>query len=180
MPWSGTFYGRELFESGKLLRISKIDNGSDIEYHLTWKGPDRGKFANIREEISESITHGITDSIILELLGGKHHFLNKDAVVIELERLGYLPFMSWHGLDIFGHYEPYDVNVKLMSCDFIKYPWLVELEKMASTAEEAILFEAELKRISQHFKLGNYLVKSEPPDLLYEKVFGSTKKVNKS
>lgn len=181
MPWSGTFYGRDLFESGKLLRISKIDNGSNMEYHLTWKGPDTGKFANIRKEISENITDGISDSTILELLGGKHGFANKDGVIEELERLGYQPFMSWHGIDLYGYDEHYDVNIKLMSCDFIKYPWLVELEKLASTAEEAILYEAELNKISRHFKLGKYLVKDEPPDLLFEKLFGQIpKKVSKS
>jgi len=176
IPWSGTFYGRDLFESGKLLRISKIDKGSDIEHHLTWKGPDTGKFANIRQEISENITGGVIDSIVCEILGGKRRFPNKDAVIEELEHLGYHPFMSWHGIDFFGYYKTYDVNIKLMSCDFIKYPWLLELEKMASTSEEAILFETELNKISLKFKLGNYLVKDEPPDLLFEKVFGQAPK----
>jgi adenylate cyclase class IV len=172
MPWSGTFYGRKLFESGKLLRISEIANGINIEYHLTWKGPDTGKFANIRLEISEDITSGINNSSVLNSLGGKGRFQNKDEVIRELESLGYHPFMSWNGIDLFGFYEPYGINVKLMNCEFIKWPWLVELEKMASTAEEASRCEAELEKLSHQFKLSRYIVKQEPPDLLFERVFG--------
>lgn len=172
VPWSGTFYGRELFESGRVLRIAEVANGGDTEYYLTWKGPDTGKFANIRQEIGENITTGIANSSVLGLLKGIGRFQNKDEVIRELERLGYYQFMSWSGVDITGFYEPDNINVKLMSCEMLKWPCLVEIEKMASTKEEAVRCENELFDLSRKFQLQEYLVKDEPPDLLYTNIFG--------
>jgi adenylate cyclase class IV len=170
--WTGTFYGLELFQSGQLLRIAEVIEGEDKQCYVTWKGPDTGKFANIRQEIVENITAGITDSRVLGLLGGKEHLQDKNEVIRELERLGYHQFMSWSGIDVTGFYELDAINVKLMSCEILKWPWLVEIEKMASTKEEAARCERELHELSLQFRLQEYLVKEEPPSLLYEKVFG--------
>jgi adenylate cyclase class IV len=172
MPWSSTFFGRALFETGKLLRISELNNESGTEHYLTWKGPDSGRFANIRREISENITGGIGNSSILSLLGGEGSFQDRDGIIRELECLGHHPFMSWQGIDRYGFHEPYQINIKLMYCEHIKWPWLVELEKMAPTMEEASRCQDELEELCRQFKLKQFLVKEEPPALLYEKVSG--------
>jgi adenylate cyclase class IV len=176
VPWSSTFFGRELFESGKLLRISELVDENGNGHYLTWKGPDTGKFANIRREISENITAGVRHSSILSLLEGGGSFPNRDGIIRELERLGHRPFMSWQGIDRYGYYEPFKTNVKLMYCEYIKWPWLVELEKMAATAEEASRCQDELEELCSRFKLDKYLVKEEPPALLYENIFSSRSK----
>jgi hypothetical protein len=169
--WNGTFYGREIFQTGQLLRISEVVEGECTRHYIGWKGQDKGQFANIRREIDEDITHSIAESSILRLLGGSQHSRNKDEVVRELEHLGHQAFMSWNGIDLSGFSKPYSVNVKLMYCEFIKWPWLVELEKMAATAEEAARCEDELLKLCQRFRLQDYLVKEEPPSLLYARVF---------
>ena len=170
--WSGTFYGRELFQSGQVLRISDVVEGNNTQYYLCRKGPDTGKFANIRQEITENINAGIADSAILSSLGGRKPIRNKTEAIQELEGLGYYRFMSWSGVDITGFYEPYGINVKLMSCEMLQWPWLVEIEKMAATEEEASRCQSELFELSREFRLQRHLVKEEPPSLLYASVFG--------
>lgn len=173
VPWSGTYYGLELFQSGKVLRISEVIEDNRMQYYMTWKGPDTGKFCNIRREMEEIITDGVNNSPILNLLGGRAGIKNKDETVKELENLGYHPFMTWSGVDSLGFYEPYDIKVKLMSCPVLKYPWIVELEKMTAIEEEAFRCERELYELSQRLNLQERIFKEEPPQLLYEKVFGS-------
>jgi hypothetical protein len=166
--WKADFYGLEFFRSGKLLRIAGDVMGNESASFLGWKGPDTGKFANIRQEMDEEITCGITDSSILKLLGGKTGFASQPEVALELERLGFQRFMSFKGADLRGHYEPLGVGLKLMRCDALKWPLLVELEKMAPTAEEALLAEKALFEISERFHLQSRLLREEPPTLLYQ------------
>jgi adenylate cyclase class IV len=172
VPWSGTYYGLELFRSGKVLRISEVSEDQKTRYYIAWKGPDTGKFCNIRREMEEIIGEDTAVSPIMQMLRGKADLKSKDEVIRELEGLGYHPFMSWSGVDSLGYYEPYDIKVKLMSCPLLKYPWLVEMEKMAATEEEARRCENELYEISQKLNLKERIFKEEPPQLLYEKVFG--------
>ncbi len=173
VTWNGTFYGRELFQSGQLLRTAKVYERDNDVFYLTWKGQDIGKFANIRQEIVEDITTGITNSTILNLLGGGKNIQNKNEVIQELERLGHYRFMSWSGVDTFGFYEPYNINVDLMSCEILRYPLLVEIEKTAATEEDSYQCESELEELSRQFRLEGYLVREEPPLLLYTSIFGS-------
>jgi adenylate cyclase class IV len=170
--WQGTFYGREMFQTGQLLRISEVVEGERTRHYIGWKGQDKGRFANIRQEIDEDITDGIADSSILRLLGGIPDSRNKDDIIRELERLGHQAFMSWNGVDLSGFSKIHGVQVKLMYCEFIRWPWLVELEKMAATEEEVVRCEDELFTLCQRFRLQDNLVKEEPPSLLYARVFG--------
>ncbi len=173
VTWNGTFYGQELFQSGQLLRTAEIYEKDNEGFYLTWKGQDIGKFANIQPEIVEDITTCITNSTILTLLGGGKNIQNKNEVIQVLERLGHYRFMSWSGVDIFGFYEPYNVSVKLMSCEILRYPLLVEIEKTATNEEEAYQCESELEELCRQFQLKEYLVREEPPLLLYIGIFGS-------
>jgi adenylate cyclase class IV len=170
--WNGTFYGLELFQSGQVLRTADVVEGKNTQYYMTWKGPDTGKFANIRQEIVENITDGITNSSIFSLLGGRERIQNKNEAIQELERLGYNRFMSWMGTDLIGYYEPHNINVKLLFCAMLRWPFLVEIEKMATTEEEASRCESELYELSRKLQLQRLLVKEEPPSLLYARVFG--------
>ncbi len=171
VPWTGTLYGRELFEAGQILRTGLIiEDGKKIDY-LTWKGPDTGKFCNIRQEVGEVITNGINQSKVLPKLGGKRSVPSKDEAVRELARLGYRPFMSWEGTDTYGFLEGEKIDVKLMSCGILRWPWIVEFEKLAATLEEANQCEAALYKFSREFQLEPYIFKEEPTQLLYEKTF---------
>ena len=172
VPWKSTLYGLKLFQSGKLLRVGEADEGGKTHYYIAWKGPDTGKFCNIRQEVEDDITSGVANSSVLSLLGGKPNIQNKDEAIQELERLGYHAFMSWSGNDIYGFSKPHNVKLKLMYGTILKWPVIVEMEKMAATEEEAVKCEKELYKLSRENRLQEYIFKEEPPQLLYEKVFG--------
>jgi adenylate cyclase class IV len=170
--WQSKIYGLEIFKSGRLLRIGHILSGEKPGYYLCLKGHDTGNFANIRQETEEVVTDGITGSAVLKNLGGKENAGTHEEVVSELNGLGHTAFMSFEGEDTYGHYSHENIGVKLMSCLELKWPILVEFEKMAAGEKEAKKFEAEL--YSFHRKLGieDRWVKEEPPTILYEKMFG--------
>jgi len=172
IPWASTIYGLELFQSGKLLRIGEGTFNGKKRYIMSFKGPDIGNFCNIRQEIDENITHGAINSSVIHLLGGKTSVNNKEEAARELERLGYKPFMSWSGVDILGVYQPFGINVKLMSDTVLEWPCIVEVEKIAATEEQARQSENELQQLCRQFHLESRLLKAEPPQLLYDKVFG--------
>jgi len=168
MVWSSNFHGQELFKSGELLRLSKVIMDGETRYYLGWKGRDFGSFANIREEIDEIVTHGITNSEILGMLGSQNINPERRQIAPILRHLGHHKFMSFSGYDFFGDYEPLDLDMKLMSCDSLKWPILVEIEKSATTRDEALIQEEELRKFCYHFGLYDQLVKEEPPTLLYK------------
>jgi adenylate cyclase class IV len=166
-----TFYGLELFKSGRVLRISEVVLGEEMRCFLGWKEPDIGKFANIRQEYSEEITTGIANSAIMRRLGWKEGIRTHHEIIRELKRLGHCRFMSYQGKDIVGQYEPFGINVKLTICPVLKWPLLVEIEKIAHAEEEATQYEQDLRELLRQFKLQSYLVREEPPSLLYASLF---------
>ena len=171
--WDTGMYGLELFRADRMLRIGDLEfEGIGKKRYLGWKGPDIGDFANIRSEIDEDITGGIEDSIVMSKIGGDRKSLTSGGVIEELNRLGYEKFMSFSGKNTIGRYDPLDINIKWMSCDQLKYPLMVEIEKIASTEEEARLCEKYLYEISSDLNLLDRLVKEEPTHLLYESIYG--------
>ena len=64
VPWHGTLYGLELFKSGQILRTGRTIEDGEFHDYLTWKGPDIGGFCNIRREIGEEITAGLSDGVV--------------------------------------------------------------------------------------------------------------------
>ncbi len=170
MIWDSSIYGLSLFKSGRVLRISKTIIDKEAKLFLGLKEMDIGEFANIRQETDEDITNGIANSAILKTLGGKEKIKIPGEAIQELKRLGYRLFMSYQGNDIFGHYEPFNIHLKLMYCQVLKWPLLVELEKMAKTEVEAKQCEKELRKLCSQFRLEDHIVKEEPPTLLYDAV----------
>ena len=168
MVWASGIYGEEFFKAGRLLRMSKTTIDGETKYFMGWKGKDTGTFANIREEIDEVITNGITISRILEKLGSQNLTMPRNKISAELKKLGHRRFMSWRGADLFGDYKPLDVSMKLMTCRTLKWPVMVEIEKSAKTKEEARVRENELRAFCDRFGLNDRLVREEPPTLLYE------------
>jgi adenylate cyclase class IV len=168
MVWASGIYGEEFFKAGRLLRMSKTTIDGETKYFMGWKGEDTGTFANIREEIDEVITNGITISRILEKLGSQNLTMPRNKISAELKKLGHRRFMSWRGADLFGDYKPLDVSMKLMTCRTLKWPVMVEIEKSAKTKEEARVRENELRAFCDRFGLNDRLVREEPPTLLYE------------
>ena len=171
--WDTAMYGLDLFHSDQMLRIGDLvykDNHK--RRYLGWKGPDIGDFANIRSEIDEDVTDGVENSIVLAKVGGGQKFLTSNGVIGELNLLGYKEFMSFSGKNTLGRYKPLDIGLKLMSCDQLKHPLMVEIEKIASTEEEARRFENDLYEISSELNLLDQLVKEEPTHLLYESLYG--------
>ncbi len=170
--WSTGIYGLSLFKSGELLRVGEVHVGGETRIFLRWKSRDTGTFANIRIEIGDEITNGISDSLVLRRLGGQSGFLTARQVIEELKRLGHHRFMTFEGHDWYGKYEPLDVEIKMMNCPVLKWPLLVEFEKIARTEKEARQFEKELYELSHQLGLENCLLREEPPSQLYATVFG--------
>jgi hypothetical protein len=171
VPWVSRIFGLSVFKSGQLLRVAEVVRHGKSQYYLGWKGPDVGQFANIRREIDEECTHGIVDSAILRKFGADGDAGTPDAAARKLEELGHKEFMSFSGSDLAGYDKSLGVSAKLMVCPVLRWPVLVELEKMASTEQEAIQREAELRELSLGFRLQSRLVREEPPTLLYTGLF---------
>ncbi|MFP4016333.1 MAG: hypothetical protein ACLFUI_04820, partial [Halanaerobiales bacterium] len=134
--WNTTHYGPDLFKKDIILRVSKAEISRKIIKSLGYKEKDTGNQLNIRKEYGEKITNGIKDSIIMGILQGKRTFESPEDVEKELKRLGYDIFMSFEGMSIIGKYQPLDLQLKLMYCQALEYPLLLEIEKEAHTYSE--------------------------------------------
>lgn len=171
--WDTGMYGLDLFNADHMLRIGDlVYEDNHTKRYLGWKGPDIGDFANIRSEIDEDVTDGVENSVVLAKIGGDQTYLTSDGIIDELNRLGYKEFMSFSGKNTLGRYGPLDIGVKLMSCSQLKYPLMVEIEKIASTEEEARQCEKQLYEIGSELNLLDRLIKEEPTHLLYESIYG--------
>lgn len=159
-------YGIELFNSGKILRVSEVKDNNTTKVYLGYKEPDIGKIYNIRNEIDEDITNGINDSFILESLRGMKRTVNSRNIYQILNTLGHQQFMSLIGTNSTGHYEKHQTDLKLLSCATLKYPLLLEIEKSAETLDEAHRKELELTNFITEYQLEKRVIKEEPPSLL--------------
>ena len=157
-------YGIELFNSGKILRVSDVKENNSTKVYLGYKEPDVGKIFNIRNEIDEEITCGINESFILQLIGGSKNAVDSRNIKQLLDSLGHQQFMSLIGTNITGRFEKLDF--KLMNCSSLKYPLLLEIEKSAKTLDEAFRQEFELTNFITEYKLARRVIKEEPPSLL--------------
>ena len=166
--WRTIHYGRNLLVQDEIIRIGFADKGAGERVYLGWKGADRGSLINIRPELDEEITHGIQQSVILKQIGGVGDQAAVSAIQTELQRLGYDEFMSFTGENQVGFYEPLQLHLKLMYCQALRYPWLLEFEKTAKTPSEIADREAELLELVTLYGLSERLVRAEPPTLLLQ------------
>jgi adenylate cyclase class IV len=166
--WTTVHFGAGLFENDIILRIGESYRETGNQLFLGWKGPDRGSFANIREELDEEITAGIASSQILTLMGGNPGQSSAGAVARELVRLGYEPFMEFTGENRFGFYEPLQLHLKLLYCPVLAYPCMLEIEKTAAGHYEALELERELLAFTRQYRLEDRAVRKEPPTLLHD------------
>ena len=169
--WFDNYHGMEVYQRGEVLRASGVDGVSGKRFFLGWKGPDQGRFANLRRELDEETTGGLVDSAILQQFCGVLKTWTADEVAPALERAGYLKFMHYEGHSLTGRDEKLGVNTKLMHCPVLKWPLLVELEKLANSESEARQCEKDLEAICRDYNLTQYLVKEEPGTLLYQATF---------
>lgn len=168
--WETAIYGPEYFKSGLLLRTAAVVDGKGPRYYIGWKGSDTGKFANIRQELDGEIGSASSQAI-LRYFGGKTNPGTLAEVSRELERLGYHRFMSFSGEDASGYYQPLDLHLKIMYCETLRWPLIVEIEKTAATLQEASQREEELFALSRELGLEERVVRDEPPTLLYQALF---------
>ena len=169
--WETHHLGIDLFKTDQVLRVGKnLRNNTVSQSYLGWKGRDQGTFANIREEMDEEITSGITDSAILTLLGTKSSQPTPEAVIQELNQLGHHLFMSFSGQNSLGYDETEDLHLKLMHCQKLEWPVLVEIEKTARDFDEALKRQQELLGITEKLQLQERVIRKEPPTLLFETI----------
>lgn len=171
--WATDIIGRDLYESGRLLRLGRTISADGTRYTLGYKGPDLGTIANIRQEWGEEITEGIEASAILPMLGLAADYPTCAAVVDALYTAGYTPFMDFAGVDRLGYDAPLDLHTKLCRCEAIlDQQYLIELEMTATSLEEARIVETRLQAIAEEYHLTDLLFRDEPPTMLYQRRFG--------
>lgn len=166
--WETSMYGIELYNSGKLLRTSSTRVNGITKYYLGYKEEDLGNFYNIRKELDEDITTGLNNSYILQLINGSPQKVTRENAGQILESLGYDKFMSFTGNNLTGRFEKLELDLKLLYCEILRHPLLLEIEKSAETLEEAFIKEQELKDFLTEYNLQNRALKEEPSTLLYE------------
>lgn len=171
--WATDIIGRDLYASGRLLRLGRTLSADRTRYSLGYKGPDLGTIANIRQEWGEEITDGIQTSAILPMLGLAADYPTYSAVVDALSQAGYTPFMHFAGVDRLGYYAPIELHTKLCQCEAIlDQQYMIELEMGASSLAEARTAEARLQAIAEEYHLTDRLFRDEPPTMLYQRTFG--------
>ena len=169
IEWTTDTYGEDIFKTDILLRASEvIDSDGTKRYFLGYKEKDLGSFCNIRAEYDEEISEELKMSTTLKALTGKDIKVNVENIASTLGSLGHKKFMSFSGDNITGRNEELNLALKLMHCEALKYPVLLELEKSASTYEEALKEEKEIKAIVENLGLLDRVVRKEPPTLLYD------------
>jgi hypothetical protein len=171
VKWVTKTFGPDLFKTDNLLRASIVYINDSEKVYLGYKEPDIGKKCNIRLELDENITDGVDESEILKILASKEIKISPDTLIPILESLGHKEFMSFNGYNFSGYYSEQGIALKLMHCNTLEYPIMLELEKTANSLEEAYAKETELLQLIENYKLCDRIIRKEPPTLLYEKLF---------
>jgi adenylate cyclase class IV len=169
VKWVTKTFGKALFKEDKLLRASYVNIKGKERVYLGYKEPDLGNLCNIRLELDEDITDCI-DSDILKLLNSKETIVSPESLNTLLDSLGHEEFMSFNGYNSSGYNKDLGIAFKLLHCDILEYPILLELEKTANSLEETAVKEKELLELIESYNLTDRIVRKEPPTLLYEKV----------
>jgi len=132
---------------------------------------DIGRIYNVRREIDEEISEGNLNSTILEMISGKKEGISPALIIETLEEFGHKEFMSFSGTSIIGNNPELGVELKLLSCPILRYPLFLEIEKTATSIEEALIEEIELSKLITSLSLETRVLIKEPPTLLYEALY---------
>jgi hypothetical protein len=169
--WFDNYHGLKVYKRGQVLRASGVDDHGHKRYFLGWKGPDTGTFANIRRELDVETTKGLAESPVMQHFCSLQQAWKAEEIEPTLEKAGYEKFMSYQGHSFVGRSEELGVNTKIMHCEILKYPLLVELEKLADSKAAALQCQHDLESIAKNYNLSPFLVKEEPGTLLYQATF---------
>lgn len=173
-PWATAMIGRDVYESGRLLRLARVPPTGNTRYHLGYKEADLGTVANIRQEWGEDITDGIDRSAILAALSLAATYGSRAAILDTLRQAGYTAFMEFAGVDRLGYAVQHDLHTKLCQCTAILDDrYLIELEMNATTLEDARAAERKLLQLAETYGITDRLFRDEPPTMLYKRVFGN-------
>jgi hypothetical protein len=170
--WEDNYFGLDLYQSGQVLRSGFIAGRNEVRYHLGWKSPDSGSFANIRREVDEYFYREPVASAILAHFSREKRPYSAPEIAGALEKAGYDKFLSYSGDSLTGRDEKLEVNTKIMHCDLLRRPLLVELEKLADNPEQAAKCEKQLAELCREYGLAEWLVPEEPGTLAFEAFYG--------
>lgn len=169
--WEAAHYGLRLFKEDIILRLSSTEFNKNSVESIAYKEADLGRKINVRREYSEIITDDFKESQIVNILGGRTNLKNRSQIIKELEHLGHREFMSFNGESYVGRYEPLNIEIKIMYCNQLKYPLLLEIEKAAVDIKDAQLKSRELLELIEEYRLEQRIITKEPPTLLFESKF---------
>jgi hypothetical protein len=170
--WETWHYGKHLFHKDIILRIGKsIDSQGDY-FSLGYKEKDISQnIINIRKELNENIDQPIYSKIYSDILKGNKLIISKDNIFKKLFALGYSEFMYFKGNSLLGYNDKYKIDIKLMFCNDIKYPVLLEIEKTTPYRDDVLKLSNELLNFSYTHKLNDFMLKEEPPKLLFDAIY---------
>jgi len=87
-------------------------------------------------------------------------FINK-SLINKIKR-------PWSEKRYLTDYENLKLNLKIMYCNYIKFPLIFEIELIANNKWKAFFFEKIIKEIVYDYNISNIVIRKEPPFLLYE------------
>ncbi len=175
-PWYTEIIGRPIYEEGRLLRVAKVPSDDGTRAFIGYKGPDLGSdmgtIANIRYELGEEMTRGLTNSAIMQEIGIAGDFATADDVFQALTDAGHQPFMAFAGVDRLGVYEPLNLQLKAMTCPkILGDDVLIELEFGAASVSAARTEAIKLEQIVDEYGVRDRLFRDEPPTMLFNATF---------
>lgn len=169
VDWTTYMFGPELYKSGRLLRMSRVEGKNHRKFWLGYKDKDIGKLYNVRAELDENITGGVQCSEVLKASCGGDYPVSPENVFELLEKLGHKQFMAFSGKNFVGEFEGF--SLKLMNCEVLKHKWLLEIEMGSADVDGAHSKEKELKSFADRWKMQDRIVMEEPPALLFEAIY---------
>ena len=169
ITWQTYHYGIELFKKDIILRITKGQMEQREKIYLGYKNSDCSTSKlNIRKEYEEDITNGVDNSCIMQKIKGNLQHTDLNSIEKELAKLNHKLFMFFFGKSTLGFYEKLNFKLKLMTCDCLEYPFMLEIERETEREQDIKKHEKDILNFVEKYNLGNRLVSKEPPTLLFE------------
>lgn len=197
LKWNTIILSKPIFLTGRQLRISDVILDDQTYTYLGFKEEDIGSFCNIRAEIDEQISNlqefGKKSIIINKVLKSVQNPENNKIITIDdfLKVYNLDKFLFFEGESEIASIELSNIinrekllqnlkvekvykldelklNLKIMYCNYLKYPLLFEIEMIAKNKKQAFLFEKIIEEIADLYNLKEQVIRKEPPILLFE------------